>query len=81
MSKTAEKLYKVLNGQLVEYEQPAVQATMSKKAYTTEEARNLIGLGRNTFMDLLHSGKIKGIKAGAKWIVPAWAIDEFLAAR
>ncbi|CVK17550.1 helix-turn-helix domain-containing protein [Sporomusa sphaeroides] len=54
---------------------------ITKKAYSPEEARKIIGLGRNTFMELLHSGKIKGIKAGAKWLVPNWAIDEFLQAK
>lgn len=81
MSKTQTKLYTIKNGQLVECESPTPQPTTIKKAYTTDEARKIIGLGRNSFMDLLHSGRIKGIKAGAKWIVPAWAIDEFLAAK
>lgn len=75
---TAEKLYKIQGGQLVEYELPTVQSAVSKKAYTTEEARKIIGLGRNKFMEMLTTGRIKGIKAGAKWIVPAWAIDQFL---
>lgn len=75
---TAEKLYKIQGGQLVEYEPPTVHATVNKKAYSTEEARKIIGLGRNKFMEMLATGRIKGIKAGAKWIVPAWAIDQFL---
>lgn len=54
---------------------------VAKKAYQPEEARKIVGLGRNTFMDLLHSGKIKSVKVGKKWLVPAWALDDFLAAK
>jgi len=29
-------------------------------------------------MDLLYKGELKGVKASSRWLIPAWAIDEFL---
>lgn len=78
MSDTNEKLYKIQDGQLVEVEPSVAQEPIHKKAYGMEEARKIIGLGRGKFGELLRSGQIKGIKAGSKWIIPVWAIDDFL---
>ena len=85
--KTAQKLYTLDNEKgIIELSIEQVKEivacnekeTVNKKAYSADEARKIIGIGRNTFMDLLHSGEIRGLKAGAKWIVPVWAIDEYL---
>lgn len=43
-----------------------------------EEGRKVLGLSRNPFMDLLYTGKIKAVKAGSRWLIPVWALDEFL---
>lgn len=34
---------------------------------TFEEAREYLFIGRNTLLDLLHSGELKGKKIGNKW--------------
>ena len=77
-----EKVYKIQNGQLLEVKLPvaqAAQATITKCAYSVEEARKMVGLGRNKFVDLLINGQIRGKKVGSKWLIPASAINEFLA--
>jgi DNA binding domain, excisionase family len=69
-----KKLYTIENGQLVE-----AQVEMAKKkVLTVEEARAILGLSRNPFTDLLKTGQIKAVKAGRKWLIPQWAIDQFL---
>ena len=49
-----------------------------KKAYSLTETMKLLGLGRNTISNLLIDKKLKGIKVGSRWLIPAWAITEFL---
>lgn len=88
MSQTARKLFTfdTEKGTIVELTMAQAREILkqneceevARKAYPAEEARKIIGLGRNKFMDMLHDGTIKGLKAGSKWIVPAWAIDEYL---
>lgn len=48
---------------------------------TPEEGRVMIGLGRNSFMDLLHSGEIRAKKCRGRWLIPIAAIEEFLGLR
>ena len=45
---------------------------------TIKETCKILKLGRNTLMDLINSGQLKAIKAGVKWLVPGWALEEFL---
>lgn len=44
------------------YEDEELPAVM-----TFEEAREYLFIGRNTLLDLLHSGELKGKKIGNKW--------------
>ncbi|WP_094604755.1 hypothetical protein SPSIL_019990 [Sporomusa silvacetica DSM 10669] len=91
MSQTARKLFTLdtEKGTIIELTMEQAREILkqnereevARKAYPAEEARKIVGLGRNKFMDLLHDGTIKGVKAGSKWIVPVWAIDDFLAAK
>lgn len=69
-----KKLYTIVNGQLVEAQADPVK----RKVLTPEEGRAILGLSRNTFMELLYSGQIRAVKAGKRWLVPTDAIDEFL---
>lgn len=34
---------------------------------TFEETRDYLFIGRNTMLDILHSGELKAFKAGKKW--------------
>jgi|GEM_PF-1384824 len=45
---------------------------------TIKETCKVLKLGRNTLMDLINSGQLKAIKAGVKWLIPGWAIEEFI---
>lgn len=45
---------------------------------TIAETCKILKLGRNTLMDLINSGQLKAIKAGVKWLVPGWAIAQFI---
>lgn len=47
-------------------------------ANTVNETCAILRLGRNTVMSLINSGKLKAVKTGLKWLVPGWAIKEFL---
>lgn len=76
-----EKFYKIENGQLVEVEPPTLDQQLAKRAYTSKEVEKILNLGRNTVNSLLLSGRLKAVKVGKKWLVPNWAIDEFLQAR
>lgn len=52
---------------------------MEKRVYQIKEIQEITGLSRNTIMPLIRSGELKAIKAGQRrWIVPAWAFEEFL---
>jgi len=49
-----------------------------KAVYSPDEARKVLGMSRNPFMNLLYSGQLKGIKAGRRWLISSQAIDNFL---
>lgn len=59
-------------------EQPSALEIPKKKAYSVLETTKLLGLGRNTVSNLLLDKKLKGLKVGRKWLIPDWAIEEFL---
>ncbi|MBQ3427992.1 MAG: helix-turn-helix domain-containing protein [Clostridia bacterium] len=44
---------------------------------TFEEAREYLFIGRNTMLDVLHSGKLKGFKVGKKWRIRKDDLIEF----
>lgn len=54
------------------------QQNSAIKAVGVEEARRITYLGRNTFYGLLHSGKIRAVRVGRKWLIPISSIDEYL---
>lgn len=58
---------------LVEDKEPIVKAV-----YSPNEAMEITGLSRNTFMNLLYSGQLKGIKAGRRWLISSQALNNFL---
>lgn len=58
---------------IVEEKEPVKKAVLSP-----DEAREILGLSRNSFMNLLYSGELKGVKAGRRWLIPSQAIDCFL---
>jgi excisionase family DNA binding protein len=52
--------------------------TLSKLAYSVEEAREALGIGRATIYELINSGRLHSIKVGARRIIPASALAELL---
>lgn len=51
---------------------------MDLKIYTKEEAQKILRLGTNKIGYLLQSRKLKAIKEGRKYLIPASAIDEYI---
>jgi excisionase family DNA binding protein len=49
-----------------------------KLAYSVEEAREALGIGRALAYELIMSGRLHSIKVGARRIIPASALQEFL---
>lgn len=50
-----------------------------KLLYKVEEAAERIGIGRSTFYALIRSGQVETVKVGKSRLVPALALDEFVA--
>jgi len=50
------------------------------KAYTIEEARRILRIGRNTAYEAARSGAIPTIRIGRRIIVPGVALDRLLGA-
>lgn len=51
----------------------------ARLAYNPDEAALLLGVSRDLVYDLLHRRELRSVKAGAKRLVSAAAIHEFLA--
>jgi len=49
-----------------------------KKVYGIKDVMLILNLCRNTTTDLLKTGKLRSVRAGRRWLIPATAIDEFL---
>ena len=45
---------------------------------TFNECKELLKIGKNTLLDLLHSGQIDAFKIGNRWKIPKDAIIEYL---
>lgn len=71
-----EKKYTVNNGNLVEIQEGV--DPVKRLTVTVDEGIEMVGLGRSSFMGLLHKGEIKARKVGRRWIIPIAAINEFL---
>jgi excisionase family DNA binding protein len=46
--------------------------------YTPQELRGLLQLGRDRVYTLIHSGEIRSIRIGQRFLVPNDAVTEFL---
>ena len=55
-----------------------VKVDTSKPAFTYNETCLLLNVSRNTLGALIASERLYAVKAGAKYIIPSWAVDEFL---
>lgn len=49
-----------------------------KAIYTPDEARAVLGLGRNLIYKLIGSGQLRAVRAGTRLLIPAAAIADFL---
>lgn len=47
-------------------------------AYTPADCRPLLRLGRDKIYTLIHSGELRSIRVGRKFLIPADAVREFL---
>ena len=45
---------------------------------TFKECQELLKVGKNTMLELLHSKQIEGFKIGSRWKIPKESIVEFI---
>ena len=45
---------------------------------TLRECREILKVGKNTMLNLLHDGKIEGFKIGSRWKIPKESVVEFI---
>jgi len=50
-----------------------------RMAYSVEEVRRALGIGRSTIYDLLAMGRLRSVKAGRRTLIPAAALEAYLA--
>jgi excisionase family DNA binding protein len=50
----------------------------NKLAYSVQEACQALGIGRALAYELIRSGRLHSIKVGARRLIPASALQEFL---
>jgi excisionase family DNA binding protein len=55
------------------------EGPVKRAAYRPGEAAVLLGIGRTTLSGLLEAGTIRSVRAGRCRLIPASAIEEFLA--
>ena len=46
---------------------------------TFKECQELLKIGKNTLLDLLHDEEIEGFKIGSCWKIPKKAVDDYIA--
>jgi excisionase family DNA binding protein len=51
---------------------------MNPKAYNVETCSQALGLTESKVRHLIDSGKLAHGKEGRRYIIPAWAIDDYL---
>ena len=51
---------------------------MNALSYTIEEASKIIGLGRTRIYAELNSGRLTGVKAGRRTLIPRTSIQKWL---
>lgn len=50
----------------------------TRLAYSVDEACQALGIGRVLMYDLINSGRVHSVKVGARRLIPASALAEFL---
>lgn len=50
-----------------------------EKSYTVKETADILKISTRTIMTYLYSGKLKGSKIGAKWLIPLSSIKKLIA--
>jgi excisionase family DNA binding protein len=50
-----------------------------KIAYSTTEGAQALGIGRTHMFELLRRGEIASVKSGRRRLIPATALDDYLA--
>ena len=45
---------------------------------TLKECREILKVGKNTMLELLHTNQIEGFKIGTRWKIPKESVVEFL---
>ncbi len=54
--------------------------TIRHLSYSLKDAAQATGIGRNTLLAEIHSGKLKAVRVGergGKWVIPAKSLDEW----
>jgi len=59
--------------------QETLRLPEGRVAYSVEEVRRALGIGRNTIYDMIAMGKIQSVKAGRRTLIPATALERYLA--
>jgi excisionase family DNA binding protein len=52
---------------------------MERIAYSIQEFADMLGVSRDLVNDMLRDQQVKSLKAGNRRLIPATAIDEYLA--
>ena len=58
-----------------------ISSQPSPTVYTPKELQPILRLSKTGVAALLHSGELRAIRVGRKWLIPAAALNEFLAKR
>ena len=45
---------------------------------TLKECQEILKVGKNTMLELLHTNQIEGFKIGSRWKIPKESVVEFL---
>ena len=45
---------------------------------TFNECKDLLKVGKNTMLELLHTNQIQGFKIGSRWKIPKESVVEFM---
>jgi len=58
-------------------ETPRLQP-LSKLAFTPQEVAKILSLHENTVWRYLRAGKIRAVRLGRRWTIPAKSLEKFL---
>lgn len=47
---------------------------------STDEAMQVLGVGRSTFLELVYSGAVESVKVGRRRLIPTEALEDYVAA-